>query len=104
MTEAPRRRRALLIGCGTYTDSSLAQLRSPRRDVEELCRVLQEAGYGQVSAEIDCTARAAQRAVEAFLVQARVDDALNLVISPLMACRTDRASSTSHSRTRRSSI
>ncbi|MEU4422472.1 caspase family protein [Actinoplanes sp. NPDC024001] len=79
MTRSPRRRRALLVGCGTYTDSSLAQLRSPRRDVEELGRVLREAGYDQVSAQIDCNAREAQRAVEAFLLQARVDDALNLV-------------------------
>ncbi|MEG3635239.1 caspase, EACC1-associated type [Micromonospora palythoicola] len=79
MTEAVRRRRALLIGCGTFTDSSLAQLRSPRRDVEELGRVLQEVGYSQVSAEIDCDARAAQRAVEAFLLQARIDDAMNII-------------------------
>jgi hypothetical protein len=75
----PPRRRALLIGCGSFADSSLAQLRSPRRDVEELGRVLREAGYGQVSAEIDCTARQAQRAVEGFLRQARADDALNVV-------------------------
>ncbi|MDG4795472.1 caspase family protein [Micromonospora sp. WMMD1082] len=79
MTEALRRRRALLVGCGTFTDSSLAQLRSPRRDVEELGRVLQEVGYSQVSAEIDCNARDAQRAVEAFLSQARVDDAMNII-------------------------
>ncbi|MEU8216686.1 caspase family protein [Micromonospora taraxaci] len=79
MTEAPRRRRALLIGCGTFVDSSLAQLRSPRRDVKEMSRVLYEAGYVQVFAEIDCTSRAAQRAVEAFLEGARVDDALNLI-------------------------
>jgi uncharacterized caspase-like protein len=69
----------LLIGCGAFTDSSLAQLRSPRCDVEQLDRVLQHAGYAQVSTEVDCTARVAQRAVEAFLLQARVDDGLNLV-------------------------
>lgn len=79
MTAAPPRRRALLIGCGSFADSSLAQLRSPRRDIEELSRVLQKAEYLQVSAEVDCTAREAQRAVQAFLLQARVDDALNLV-------------------------
>ncbi|MDG9674702.1 caspase family protein [Micromonospora sp. DH14] len=79
MTEVTRQRRALLIGCGTFTDSSLAQLRSPRRDVEDMSRMLYEAGYAQVFADVDCTTRAAQRAVEAFLLEARVDDALNLI-------------------------
>ncbi|GAA1758441.1 hypothetical protein GCM10009681_32070 [Luedemannella helvata] len=36
-------------------------------------------GYGEVPVELDCTARQAQRAVEGFLLQARVDDALNTV-------------------------
>jgi hypothetical protein len=44
-----------------------------------MSRVLQKVGYGQVSAEVDCTARQAQRAVEGFLLHARVDDALNVV-------------------------
>ncbi|SCF05186.1 caspase, EACC1-associated type [Micromonospora chokoriensis] len=79
MTEATRKRRALLIGCGTFTDSSLVQLRSPRRDVEDMTRMLYEAGYAQVFADVDCTTRAAQRAIEAFLLEARVDDALNLI-------------------------
>jgi hypothetical protein len=74
-----RPRRALLIGCEGFADASLAQLRSPRRDVEELGAVLRRVGYGQVSAEVDCTARQAQRAVERFLLEARRDDALNLV-------------------------
>ncbi|MDG4830019.1 caspase family protein [Solwaraspora sp. WMMD1047] len=79
MRERSRRRRALLIGCGTFADDSLAQLRSPRHDVEELGRVLHEAGYTEVSPRVDCTAREAQRAIEEFLQQARVDDALNVL-------------------------
>lgn len=79
MTAALPRRRALLIGCGSYTDAALADLRSPRRDVGELRRVLREAGYSEVPSHIDCTTQQAKLAMETFLQQARVDDALNMV-------------------------
>ena len=67
------RRRALLLGCGTFADSSLAALRSPRRDVEELTKVLRDSftSHYQVTVEIDCTSRRAQRAIEAFLLVSR---------------------------------
>ncbi|MFF5294399.1 caspase, EACC1-associated type [Paractinoplanes globisporus] len=69
----------MLLGCGSYADASLPRLRSPGLDVEELARVLRDAGYDQVAAEIDGTARQGQLAVEAFLAGASVDDALNIV-------------------------
>ncbi|WP_431895757.1 caspase family protein [Micromonospora haikouensis] len=81
MTEFGQRRRALLLGCGSFTDPSLAQLRSPRRDVEELTRVLRSpgtCGY-TVNTEVNCDSRQAQRAIEGFFSSARITDAMNLL-------------------------
>ena len=81
MAGSTPRRRALLLGCGTFADNSLAPLRSPQRDVEELTKVLRDnstTNY-QVVSEIDCTSRRAQRAVEAFLLEASRTDSMNLI-------------------------
>lgn len=81
MTGAPSRRRALLLGCGTFSDTSLAPLRSPRRDVEELSRVLRDPDTGRytVTSELDCVSRQAQRAIEGFFAGARISDGMNLL-------------------------
>ena len=81
MTSMPARRRALLLGCGKYSDSSLAPLRSPRRDVEELAQALNdERGLPYaVTTMVDCESRQAQRAIEHFLSEARVSDAISLL-------------------------
>src|SRR5262245_36105281 len=39
------RRYALLVGVGQYSKDQLTPLKFPERDVEELARVLEEAGY-----------------------------------------------------------
>ncbi|MEV6599614.1 caspase family protein [Actinoplanes sp. NPDC051346] len=74
-------RRALLLGCTTFADPTLAPLRSPRRDVEELAGVLSRSGTCgyTVSAELDCTSRTAQRAIEGFLARARTTDGINVL-------------------------
>jgi hypothetical protein len=81
MTEAPPRRRALLLGCGAFVDPSLASLRSPRRDVEEFGRVLAdpETGRYTVATDVDCTSRQAQRGIEGFFSAARVSDGMNML-------------------------
>ncbi|WP_238161714.1 caspase family protein [Micromonospora endolithica] len=81
MTGARQRRRALLLGCDSFTDPSLAQLRSPCRDVEELTRVLRSrdtCGY-TVTAEVNADSRQAQRAIEGFFSSARITDGMNLL-------------------------
>lgn len=81
MTGEPPRRRALLLGCGTFADPSLAALRSPHRDVEELDRVLRDpdnCGY-TVTSLVDCTSQRAQREIEGFFSTARVTDTMNLL-------------------------
>ncbi|MFI7601560.1 caspase family protein [Actinoplanes sp. NPDC049681] len=85
-------RRALLLGCTTFADPTLASLRSPRRDVRELERVLGSpgsCGY-QVSTELDCPSRTAQRAIEGFLAQARTTDAINVLYLSCHGVQDDR--------------
>ena len=81
MTAERPRRRALLLGCGTYLDRSLAPLRSPPRDVKEFRRVLVDPDIGcySVTAKVDCTSQDALRSIEAFFSGARVSDAMNLL-------------------------
>ena len=81
MTSEPPRRRALLLGCGTFADSSLAALRSPHRDVEELERVLRDPDNCRytVTSQVDCTSQRAQREIEGFFSTARVTDTMNLL-------------------------
>ncbi|MCM4077480.1 caspase family protein [Paractinoplanes hotanensis] len=71
-------RRALVLGCCTFKDESLAKLRSPRRDVHDLGRVLTDQRY-TVKTEIDCSSRTAQREIEGFFQAASVTDTLNLL-------------------------
>ncbi|MCY1139373.1 hypothetical protein OWR29_15340 [Actinoplanes sp. Pm04-4] len=71
-------RRALALGCCTFKDESLADLRSPRRDVRDLREVLSDQHYS-VRAEIDCSSRTAQREIEGFFQAASVTDDLNLL-------------------------
>lgn len=81
MTGTSPRRRALLLGCTTFADATLAPLRSPRQDVEELSRVLRDpdrCGY-TVTTEVDCTSGAARRAIDGFLSSARPSDGMTLL-------------------------
>jgi hypothetical protein len=77
----PPQRRALLLGCGTFADRSLPALRSPRRDVEQFGGVLRDPSNCRytVTAEVDCTSRHAQRAIEGFFADARISDGINLL-------------------------
>lgn len=81
MNVPPPRRRALLLGCRTFADVSLAPLRSPLRDVEELSRALRDPFIGRysVQTEVDCTSQQAQRAIEGFFAQALISDGMNLL-------------------------
>ncbi|GGQ81736.1 caspase, EACC1-associated type [Couchioplanes azureus] len=85
-------RRALLLGCTTFADPTLASLRSPRRDVEDLEQVLRHSrscGY-DVSTELDCTSRTAQRAIEGFLARARTTDGINILYLSCHGIQDDR--------------
>jgi hypothetical protein len=81
MTAGSDRRRALLVGCGTFADGSLTALRSPAKDVSELGRVLGDSGRGgyDVTTLVDRTSAAVQREIEGFFAGARTSDALNLL-------------------------
>jgi len=81
MTGGSPRRRALLLGCGTFADGSLAELRSPRHDVDELTQVLRDPEKCRytVTAEVDCTSQRAEREIEGFFSAARVNDTMNLL-------------------------
>ncbi|MFI5951846.1 caspase family protein [Micromonospora chalcea] len=81
MSRATPRRRALLMGCGTFADDSLAPLRAPRRDVGALASTLKDPVIGgyEVTEVIDATSREALRSAERFLKDARPSDALNLL-------------------------
>lgn len=81
MTGGSSQRRALLLGCGTFADRSLAALRSPRQDVQELARVLRDPDKCRyaLTAEVDCTSQDARRAIERFFSAARVTDTMNLL-------------------------
>src|SRR4051794_25001975 len=71
----PRRRRALLLACGHFSDPTLPDLRSPVRDAEALGRALSDsggAGY-DVTTAIDCTVHEAKVAIEEFFTSARPD-------------------------------
>jgi beta-lactam-binding protein with PASTA domain len=75
-TSPGRRRRALLLACAEFIDPGLPALRSPRRDAEALAEVLADTTGPRydVTAEINCTSRQAQVAIERFFSHARPDD------------------------------
>ncbi|SNY38097.1 caspase family protein [Paractinoplanes atraurantiacus] len=81
MTRNAPKRRALLLGCGTFADPSLAPLRSPRRDVDELAGVLSHPDLCryEVSAKRDCTSQEARLEIERFFAHAGVSDEMNLL-------------------------
>ena len=81
MTAGNARRRALLLGCGTFADGSLAALRSPAKDVHELGRVLSdpERGGYDVTTLVDRPSGVVQREIEGFFAGARTTDALNVL-------------------------
>jgi hypothetical protein len=74
-------RRALLLGCSTFADPSLARLRSPRKDVEDLARLLRDPDYCryEVTTEVDCSSQRARREIESFFAGAAFGDAMNLL-------------------------
>ena len=74
-------RRALLLGCSTFADPSLARLRSPRKDVEELARLLRDPDHCryEVFTEVDCSSQRARREIESFFADAAFDDGMNLL-------------------------
>ncbi|MGK5682685.1 caspase family protein [Actinoplanes sp. URMC 104] len=80
MTGGPPRR-ALLLGCSTFADPSLARLRSPRKDVEELARLLRDPDHCryEVATEVDCSSQRARREIESFFADAAFGDAMNLL-------------------------
>ncbi|MFC4068557.1 caspase family protein [Actinoplanes subglobosus] len=81
MTGSSPRRRALLLGCGTFADPTLAPLRSPRQDVNELAGVLRDPDRCRyaVTARVDCTSQDARREIEGFFAAARPTDTMSLL-------------------------
>jgi hypothetical protein len=70
-------RRALLIGCGTFTDPVFDRLRAPAADVAEMDHVLSSGRY-RVTPVVGCTNEHARRAVSEFFA-AGASGELNLL-------------------------
>ena len=82
--DAPtRRRRALLVATGTYSDPGLAGLRAPTGDVEALAEVLGDGSIGEfeVSRLVDRPTEDLKKEIEGFFGDARRDDLLLLYFS-----------------------
>jgi len=71
----------LLLGCSTFADPSLARLRSPGKDVEELARLLRDPDHCryEVATEVDCSSQRTRREIESFFAGAAFGDAMNLL-------------------------
>ncbi|WP_164842574.1 caspase, EACC1-associated type [Actinoplanes solisilvae] len=70
-----------MLGCSTFADPSLARLRSPRTDIEELARLLRDPDHCryEVATEVDCSSQRARREIESFFAGATFGDAMNLL-------------------------
>ena len=79
----PRTRSALIIAADRFADRSLAKLRSPVRDAEDLKRVLTDPSIGGYSVRLlmNGSAQAVREAVEEFFAERRPDDALLLYLT-----------------------
>ncbi len=80
---ADRRRRALLIATGTYSDPGLARLRAPAGDVDALAEVLGDGSIGRFEVQelVDRPTEEIKRAIEGFFAEARRTDLLLLYFS-----------------------
>ncbi len=78
-----RRRRALLIATGSYSDPGLAGLRAPAGDVDSLAEVLADGSIGQFEVQelVDRPTEEIKRAIEGFFAEARRADLLLLYFS-----------------------
>ena len=78
-----RRRRALLIATGSYSDPGLAGLRAPAGDVDSLAEVLADGSIGQFEVQelVDRPTEEIKRAIEGFFAEARRADLLFLYFS-----------------------
>ncbi len=78
-----RRRRALLIATGSYSDPGLARLRAPAGDVDALAEVLGDGSIGRFDVQelVDRPTEEIKRAIEGFFAEARRTDLLLLYFS-----------------------
>ena len=78
-----RRRRALLVATGSYSDPGLAGLRAPAGDVDSLAEVLADGSIGQFEVQelVDRPTEEIKRAIEGFFAEARRADLLLLYFS-----------------------
>jgi hypothetical protein len=82
--DAPaRRRKALLVATGTYSDPGLAQLQAPAGDVDSLARVLGDGSIGHFDVEelVDRPTEEVKKAIEGFFGAAKPSDLLLLYFS-----------------------
>jgi streptogramin lyase len=77
------RRRALIVATGTYADATLAGLRAPGKDAEELAAILEEAAVGGFDVEtvLDVPADGLRRQVARFCSQGGPGDLALIYIS-----------------------
>ena len=77
------RRRALIVATGTYADATLAGLRAPGRDAEELAAILEDAAIGGFDVEtvLDVPADGLRRRVARFCSQGGPRDLALVYIS-----------------------
>jgi len=80
---AARRRRALLVATGDYSDPGLAGLRAPTGDVDALAAVLEDGAIGEfeVTRLVDRPTEDLKKEIEGFFGDARRDDLLLLYFS-----------------------
>src|SRR4051794_38986998 len=78
-----RRRRALLIANGQYTDPGLKRLRAPTGDVKSFKDVLSDPVIGGFETEslVNQSTHAIQQRIERFFANARLDDLMLLYVS-----------------------
>ena len=78
-----RRRRALLVATGAYSDPGLAGLRAPTGDVEALAEVLGDGSIGEFEVDrlVDRSTEDLKKEIEGFFADARRDDLLLLYFS-----------------------
>ena len=82
--DAPaRRRRALLVATGTYSDPGLAQLQAPAGDLHSLAGVLGDGSIGHFDVEelVDRPTEEIKKAIEGFFGAAKPSDLLLLYFS-----------------------
>jgi hypothetical protein len=82
-TTAERRKRALLVATGAYTDPGLAALRAPTGDVDALAEVLEDGSIGEfdVTRLVDRPTEELKMRIESFFAAAKRDDLLLLYFS-----------------------